>query len=326
MLVGVSVTSAQPRPKGWVTNVSPLTSDCPAGFSCVQATVGCPEIAPLGVNIAVATPSNTRGVGVFLSGNAGTRWYSDLTAEVPVWFANLRTQGLRIVQVRWKAGWWTTSGGLDSGSARIGCRPATVLKYIHDTYYLPLGFGRRSFITTGNSAGSSAIAYSLAFYGADSFIDAAILTAGPPHAALQKSCMNVLSESKYWLQPAKRAMVDNSYGILLTTGPCRTSNGSWIPRWKLDSIAYGGNDFLHSATRVSFIIGAGDPSMAAIASDYRQKLQLTGSPYVSWTLLPNTGHEVFATVEGRNAISAAALYLLQSRMSGSDDPILTERQ
>jgi hypothetical protein len=298
-----------PKPSGSVSNVVPFNT-CPAGYNCVSFTVTCQDIVSITGKLAIGpAASATRGIAVFFTGGAGTEYYSDYQ-DVAGWMQGLRDSGVGIVQVKWDRNWWGHSSNLKAGLVNQSCRPATIIKYIHQTYYAPLGMGRKAFILTGNSAGSSQIAYSLAYYGLENIIDVAVLSAGPPHSALHKSCMNSLAEEDYWFNSSKRSEVDDSYGIR-DNGPCLLSDSRWIPTWISDSVAYSGYDYHYPNTLVHQIIGAQDPKMIATAGDYRERIVQAGTPHSKWQVVPNTPHAVFETREGRDAIGQVILQSLQ---------------
>src|SRR5205823_2378398 len=102
-----------------------------------------------------------------------------------------RKEGYMVVQTVWPSAWLAAPPGQQVGPARLGCRPATAIKYVHDVFYDPMHVQPQAlhcgFCVTGNSAGSSQIGYSIAFYGLANIIDAAVLSGGPPHAALDKA-------------------------------------------------------------------------------------------------------------------------------------------
>ena len=59
------------------------------------------------------------------------------------------------------------------------------------------------------------------------------------------------------------------------------------------------------------IIGAKDRQMLITASDYHNRLVQEGNPTHVWEVVPNTGHSVFDTTEGRTAIGNIILNALE---------------
>ena len=100
------------------------------------------------------------------------------------------------------------------GPAHLACRSASLIQWLHDTYYLPMGVSAAplqcGFCLTGNSGGASQIAYSLAFYGLGDIVDAVVETGGPPHAALDKACLN---DPGFGYSERLDSVLDISYGF-----------------------------------------------------------------------------------------------------------------
>lgn len=293
------------------TEVDPT---CPAGYTCYGYEIQAPGVTNNEHGyLAVAPLINTpKGLIVFFTGGGGEEWWSKTNNSPQYDLAEeLRALGYMIVQVRWKVGWLISSPGNDAGTAHLACRPATVIKYIYDRFYKPLNIpkqkGKSGFCITGNSVGSSQCAYSLAFYGLDSIVDVALLTGGPPHSALNKSCMNRPAEQGYWFTADKRELTDEGFGFFDRNGPAIRSDSTFVPRWIKESVATGGSDYFHPDTRVNFLIGSSDLAMQTISKDYYQKLQAAGNSMLFYSVVPNTGHPVQGTPEGRAAMKAAIL-------------------
>ncbi|MBA2432515.1 MAG: hypothetical protein H0V56_10440 [Chthoniobacterales bacterium] len=249
---------------------------------------------------------------VTTTGSGGTNYWTSSSGVTYTFAEELRALGFSIVQIRWAANWLESSPGNDAGQAQLGCRPGTVIKHIHDTYYRPLGIyplhpGEAGFAMTGNSGGATQTGYALSHYGLDEIIDVAIPTGGPPHAALAKSCMNNPDEQAYQFQLETREFIDRGFGFFNGNGPAVQHSASFIPRWLQASHSTGGNDYFHPRTRLHFIVGEYDLQMQATASDYYQRLVTEGTPYVQWQIAPGTAHGVPATAAGRAAIKAALL-------------------
>src|SRR5207237_5887380 len=114
------------------------------------------------------------GTVVFFSGGSGTKpsESADDLSLVGQYFA----ANYEIVQVAWYTDWEYPHGLTGGNIQYAACRPAAFLKYVHATQALYSGGGM---CAQGASAGSAAIAYSLAWYGADSFLDKVELLSGP---------------------------------------------------------------------------------------------------------------------------------------------------
>lgn len=300
-------------PLGTLTLQSQQTFNCPQGYSCKRFEVRCPAVEQLASgDLAVGSARGpVRGLIMLFTGGEGKTWWTTEHPQAREFAEQLRSTGFVVVQVKWNDSWLLSSAGNQAGLAHLACRPATVIKYVYQTYYLPLGLKRNpgvaGFAVTGNSGGASQVAYALSHYGLDRILDVVIPTGGPPHATLAKSCMNNLPQKPYWFSLQTRQFIDKGFGFLNASGPCALQNPLYLPRWIRESVSTGGNDYYHPDTRVSFIVGQKDPLMLRIAGDYLLRLRNASSPRVTWRVLPNTGHQIFITQEGRNALLNAIL-------------------
>jgi hypothetical protein len=171
-------------PLGTVSNVTALSS-CAAGYNtgtkCYSATVSCPDLVDLGFTFGIKTPTSgaSHGTVVLFSGGGGTVVAGG--ANVTEYEAN----GLTSVTVVWNTDWELT--GETPNIKTAACRPATVLNYFHDNSQ------GGAMCAEGDSAGSAAIAYSLAEYGAGSYMDNVELMAGPVLSDIATGCNPFLS-------------------------------------------------------------------------------------------------------------------------------------
>jgi hypothetical protein len=290
------------------------TSDasCPAGYLSRGYAVHCPGVSnDISGFLAIRPATKSRGLLVAFTGSDGMNYWTSQGTPVYDFAEELRALGFTIVQVKWNTSWLESSPGNDAGPAHLGCRPATVIKYIYDMYYEPLGIPkqrfRAGFVLTGNSGGASQVGYALSHYGLEEIVDVAIPTGGPPHSALAKSCMNTPGEQAYWFALTTREFIDRGYGFFDGNGPAARQDSSFIPRWREESVSTGGNDYFYANTRVHFIQGSEDLGMQAIGADFYIRLLTERSPSVMWEIAPNTPHAVHSTAEGRAAIKAAIL-------------------
>ncbi len=286
---------------------------CPPNSVCRGVEVSCPAVTePAAAFVAVANPTGTpRGVVVLTTGGGGETWALVRNERTDL-FEQLRSDGFVVIQVRWAQDWLESSPGNDAGTAHLGCRPATVFKWIHETYFAPLGIarstnGRCGFCITGNSGGSTQVSYALSHYGLESILDGVIPTGGPPHSVLAKACLRKAAEEQYWYADDTRNFIDRGFGFFDGNGPCRRGDALFTPRWNQESIATGGNDYVHPRTRVDFILGANDENMVAPNSDYVARLRSEGSPWVTLTIAANTPHSVLSSDTGRALVRAAVL-------------------
>jgi hypothetical protein len=221
--------------------------------------------------------------------------------------SGLAGAGFEAVVVSWVDPWLQSSAGDDAGPLRLGCRPATVIRWIHDNLYQDIGapaggVGECGFCVTGNSGGASQIGYSLSFYGLDDVVDAAILSGGPPHAGLDEGC---LGDPGLAYDRTSAGIIDLSYGFPDGGGPCSLRDGVFGERWDADSLDTGGAYFLPS-TRIAFVFveadGSGGPPHGRF---YLDELRAAGTPMLTEEVLPGAEHTIQALPEGRAALMAA---------------------
>jgi hypothetical protein len=188
------VHAQTPLPTGIVrTPLTPL-NPCPNGFAgnamCVTSQIRCPNTSDIDFYYAY-TPAaqgvTFRGTIVFFNGSDGTsigfgQYVSAYTAA-----------GYETVQVVWGTPtnlepWETAGVGTLPTSIKVSaCRPATLLKFLFqkaEQNRVP----RKAMCAQGTSAGSAAVAYSLAEYGAGSYLDYVELTSGPVFSRIDIGC------------------------------------------------------------------------------------------------------------------------------------------
>jgi hypothetical protein len=316
LLSGIPPASAggrQPWPIGSIKLIGTPVSDCPEGFACTRfQNLDCPGVrVDMYGEFAMSAPAGPpRGLVMFFDGGGGHEWWADPGPGMD-FLAHLRDDdGFIIMEMTWGFGWFDAANGERTGPAHLGCRPASALQWVHDHVYLPLGLdpppGQCGFCLTGNSGGSSAATYPLAFYGQDTLFDAVIPTGGPDHAAITKACLQVPG---YEFNDAHRNTIDYSYGWLdpgANPGPCHLEDQSWAPTWDADSIDLGGNDFSYPDTRVEFVEGGLDDTAApAHAADYRDRLLQDPNNRVVWNFIPNMPHHISDNLLGQAAIEAS---------------------
>jgi hypothetical protein len=248
-----------------------------------------------------------RAVAMFFSGAGGSEWWSGTSPEVPAFFQSLLNDGFELVQVYWTQGWLNAPAGVQSGQELLASRPATVIKWVHDNMYAPLGLlpvvGQCGFCVTGNSNGSSQITYAISTYGIDNIVDAAIPTAGPTLAAISKGC---LQEQGYAYNPGKLSEIDAAYGFSSGTGPCVAQDPSFTGTWIANSVETGGNKYNYPTTRIEIIVGGRD-SLATRnrANDYFQVLGQAQQPMLTLQVVPDMLHAVQNSADGLSALFSA---------------------
>ena len=159
-------------PLGKVSDVVPVS--CDAGFApgatCHSATVSCPNLPDIGVTWA-DVGFIREGRIVVIGGNGGT---------VPAGgaFAPTYTKaGFQETQIVFSTDWEYG----DDDILAAACRPATIMDYLHS------GTGA-AYCAQGDSAGSGAIGYGLAWYGLSDELDNVEFTVGPVFSNISMGC------------------------------------------------------------------------------------------------------------------------------------------
>ena len=303
----VQSLAASARPLGTFVLGATTTSGCPTGFSCNSFTVATPGVLTnaSGIIADMKPPGAIKGVLMFFSGGDGTTWWQEKSVEVSAFFQSLLNAGFELVQVQWSGGWLVSPVGVKSGQEALACRPATVIKWVHDNIYAPLGLhpniGQCGFCITGNSAGASQITYALSTYGIDSFVNAAIPSSGPPMAGIAKGC---LQQAGYAYNSFAAQLMDESYGFSASlTGPCVLQDSSFTNTWIANSVETGGTNYNYPTTRIHFILGGGDSIIIPNhANLYFQVLVGAKQPMLTWETVPGMGHEIMDSVDGLAAL------------------------
>ncbi|HUO24074.1 MAG TPA: hypothetical protein VMU61_00310 [Candidatus Aquilonibacter sp.] len=175
---------------------------CPSGFFSDSATpavchsanlAGCPNAANLNFIYGYDNPGSPKGTIVLLGGSGGV----DVSSEADS-AGSYFGDGYEVVQIQWTYDWeattvpvqYTGGTGTTTYPASIevaACRPSTFLNFVFTTNNANLysGGGR---CAQGVSAGSAAIAYSLAYYAAKNYLDAVEMESGPPLADVEQGC------------------------------------------------------------------------------------------------------------------------------------------
>lgn len=200
----VPVTIESNDPIGTVSSSSPLPSCAGSvqGGTCYQLAISCPLVADFSAYLKVNTPliaavgtvllgTGTGGSGLYDDPNAGG--YTDGSSVVQ----SLLSHGYNTVQVSFGApfdngttphGWLTGPGGV----RRLACRYATVADWVYRNPKIINSSASAStsapMCATGNSGGSSAIAYAVYEYGLASEFTMIEPTSGPVMTRLDQGC------------------------------------------------------------------------------------------------------------------------------------------
>jgi hypothetical protein len=186
--LNLTASAQSALPLGGVSGITPLSS-CPAGYfsgaSCFEATVSCPNTLDIQVTYGLTNPDGVpRGTIAFFNGAGGTQPYGGASRGRNYSEVYLQA-GYQVVQSAWQTDWEDTgiSGGKDVKTA--ACRPAALLNFFHQTLYE----GDGGMCAQGASAGSAAVAYSLAWYGSSNYLDKVELLSGPVLSDIDQGCM-----------------------------------------------------------------------------------------------------------------------------------------
>jgi hypothetical protein len=204
-------------------------------MNCFLATIkGCNNqnytVDPLSFIYGLIIPAGkVNGVIVFLDGGDGTSAASEPDEQDIL--AYYVTQNYAVVQIQWATAWEQNTVASVQNAA---CRPATFLNYIYNTVYTTITTGQNAnpnagMCAQGFSAGSAAVAYSLAYYGAGSYLDNVELISGPVLSDIKQGCIVPAAASVTVCPPQQNGQPQ--YG-------CRL--GSDVP-WMLPPI-YAPND------------------------------------------------------------------------------------
>jgi hypothetical protein len=248
---------------------------------------------------------------MFFSGADGTNWWADSPDPDPV-FSKLEASGLELVQVRWEGrGWISSEPGEEVGPAVLACRPATLVKWAYDTIFKPMGVqapkpGACGFCITGNSGGSSQASYALTHYGLEPIIDRAVLTSGPPHAALAKGCLRNPGDEAFYYDNGNANSIDASYGFEGADGPCIKHDATYTDKWNRDSCDGPLGNYTLTHAFVSFIFGDNDPTVAPPHGEALANLLTAAFPdRVNVAHIPHQRHPIAGNPGGTEALRKA---------------------
>jgi hypothetical protein len=169
-----------------IGTISPVTSvACPDGFNngtaCYAGTVSCPDTLDIGFTYGVVNASGQDGTIVFFNGDDGTTvgFTQYVEAYTPP------SHDFQTVQVIWASPWEDTGSGTGANLKAAACRPATLMDWMLNQKNVYQGGGM---CAQGASAGSAAVAYSLAEYGAYKYLDHVELQSGPVMSNVATGC------------------------------------------------------------------------------------------------------------------------------------------
>jgi hypothetical protein len=318
--------------------ISILTDNDPQGCQgqeCHKFQVACPGLAAARDGwYSINRPTGTaRGALVFFSGGGGDFYWAREKKGADILIDRLLQDGFAVMQVRWASAWEDAAAGEVAG-AHVGCRPSTIVSWLHDNEYVPdLASGKVvqppgaavcGFCITGPSGGSAQVAYTLSHFGLEAKLDGVFPISGPTHAALVKGCIpDRRFEDQYRFDGASTRRIDGPLGysassgpFAVVNGPCRNGNPAWADAYLALGVDTGGSDYQHPATRVHVAVGQLDKVMRAHAGDYVRRLAegaaVNGSdddasPFVGFELIAGMGHGITEFTDGRPLSQATEL-------------------
>lgn len=297
--------AVQPRALGQATLVSGPTA-C-SGGNCYQLNIDCSELqAPVNLSLRVAEPVAQvapRGTIIFMSGGGGTDPWDNSTDARRI-ISDLRANGFRTVILQWTGnGWLAAKQGWHSGQGRLACRPATAARWIHDNLFTPSA--ATAFCATGQSGGSSQVAYMITQYGLSNILSAVVPTGGPPMGRVDLGCLKYdpANQTAWYNENASSGTIDEGFGYTAGSGPCTTGNYGFRKRFQEASVAFGDWQYNYPKTMVWMLLGAQDTTPSVGQSQfYYQRLLDAGTPFLHFDIVPNTAHGVQNSPTGSNMI------------------------
>jgi len=310
-----STSASGPVELGTVKLGGATTNHCASWFRCEGFTVTCSGLErPARGLLEVQRPSRSpRGLVLYFSGQSGQQpWVIPSTDQVTLPFMQgMAGAGIMNVLVAWEEPWLVSAPGEEAGPARLACRAASLVRYVHDTMYAQLGVHpspeQCGFCLAGESGGASEVAYALSRYGLAGMVDAAVLAGGMPFASIEKGCLQ--TTSPYYYGPASSKFVDAAYGFRPSQkGPCSAARASFRTRWMADSVNSPDAVLSYPHTRLQIIVGGEDTSPAIpLGRDYVAALRAAGTPFLSVQEVPGLSHGIASSPAGLKAVRAALL-------------------
>jgi hypothetical protein len=276
---------------------------------CYTIRVSCPGISnTLDATIKLGTSliSSTVGTVMFYGGYDGTYFWDAFNLANPTIITDVRSAGFQTVQIKWPSNWMIPSTGNSVGMDSMACRPATVARWVYDTFHqanpsLP-------YCAVGHSNGASEVAYSMTLYGLDQIFDEAVLESGPNFSLLEYGCIRTTGQSALFLPRTDRGWVDQSYGLNLgANGPCiydpvvdPTIKPAWKTFWLEASVVTSHTLNLYPHTMVSIIFGSLDTTPTRFhGQEYANWLSVSGTPFFTSTVIVGAMHGTTAIPAGQ---------------------------
>jgi hypothetical protein len=333
---GSGPSGATTRPLG-ACDLQP-SLELAANRRCERIEVGCEGMPAAIVELHVYEPLTgpARGLVVLADGGDGSDHFVKVGgpgAFIRPAVQALIDSGLVVVDRRWESGWFGETGlGLRAPS----CRAAVMLEWIE--HHLHPGGGT---CALGNSGGASELAYALAHWDGERWLDHAVLAGGPPMARLDLGCVPDAADPSWRATCEARwptvmtecpgqgphcALIDRAWAggpVLLdaalatATDPTPCTGGTISPSRALAESVLAPAADVDYATSLEFIHASADCTEAPMLGfTYHDAVT---SP-TSLTLVPGAMHVIQATEAGADAVRAALLGCSGSRPASPSPP------
>lgn len=272
------VQSGTPDPLGSVAAQSEACAPGGVtGTACYSLSVSCLGISDIHAELKASAPAGkASGTIVFVGGGGATAFYEGYTFGATIVDSVIQA-GYTAIQISFpdfSLGWLTGPGG----SRALACRPATAFRWMYDNIHKSGALA--PYCAHGESAGSTAIAFSLSHYGMASFFSMVEPAAGPPLARIDNGCLchqpavagpcsSTLIPQCY--EPDVKVIVDTTY----PTPICTQGNDIDMATFVHDSVLSGSDTLLaFPNTDVHQLFGDNDLT-AAIPEAYQWSQSIT---------------------------------------------------
>jgi hypothetical protein len=287
------VQSENPDPLGTVAVQSESCAPgAVTGTKCYSLTVSCPSVSDIHAEVKSSVPSGpASGTVVFVGGGGATGFYEGYTFGTNI-VDSVVQHGYTAVQISFpdaSQGWLTGPGG----ARALACRVATVFRWMYDNVHI--AGAAAPFCGHGESAGSTALAFSLSHYGMASFFSMVEAAAGPPLARIDHGCLchqhpvlgpcspNLIPQC---YEPDVKAIVDTTY----STPICTQGSDSDALTFIHDSVL-SGSDTLVAFPNTDIHQLFGDNDLTAAIPEAHRWAQSISTMKIT-ECVPNSGHSM----------------------------------
>lgn len=285
--------------------------DCD-GLLCYEIEINCKELtrtekALLRVGLP-AGGGNEKGTILFFSGWTGNFWWdwdngtdaadagSDaedrrIEAFHKQILADLQAAGYRTVQVKWERGWFVAAPGKKENPQLMACNPATLADWVFREMHLP--GPDRAFCAVGHSNGATELGYMLSRYNQEELFSLVVMESGPNWARLDYSCIREPGHPGLFNHLEGRSTIDLAFGYPNDgSGICARQDPGQIDLFRRTSIIQDyAWSYFYPDTMIAIMVSAGDTGMGRQHAEYyHDRLLKSGSPLLSFEVLPGDGH------------------------------------